>query len=113
MKLGEKQKLFMTLLPRLLDYAHQQGYQVTMGDGYRDPRVFGKMGEKSGYGRMNSNHKQRLAVDLNLFRDGDYLTQTIDHQPLGEYWEQLHELCRWGGRYNDGNHYSLEHQGRQ
>jgi hypothetical protein len=27
---------------------------------------------------------------------------------LGEFWEGLHPLCRWGGRFNDGNHYSIE-----
>lgn len=113
MKLGDKQKLFMRLLPRLLDFLHDQGYEVSIGDGYRDPRVFGEAGEKKGYGRRSSNHKIRLAIDINLFKDGRYLTQTEDHQPIGEYWESLHELCRWGGRYDDGNHYSLEHQGKQ
>jgi len=52
-----------------------------------------------------------LAVDLELFKDGAYLTKTEDHKALGEYWKTLHELCRWGGDFDDGNHYSLTHGG--
>lgn len=111
MKLSDKQKLFMHLLPRLLDHIHSEGYEITLGDGYRDPRVFGNLGELQGYGNTRSCHKLRLAIDLNLFKNGKYLTKTSDHQPIGTWWENLHPLCRWGGRFNDGCHYSLTHEG--
>ena len=111
MKLGEKQELFMWLLPRLIDKAHELGFEVRGGDLFRDPRAFGKVGESKGYGNKNSAHKKKLACDLLLFKDGVFLTQTEDHQPLGEWWEKQHPLCRWGGRFNDGNHYSLEDSG--
>ena len=58
-----------------------------------------------------SNHKVRLALDLNLFKDGRYLSATSDHEPLGEYWESIGGA--WGGRFDDGNHYSLEHEGHK
>lgn len=109
MTLGDKQKQFTRMLPRLLDKAHELGFEVTLGDGYRDPRVFGPIGVRRGYGESRSAHKQRLAVDLNLFRDGVYLQATSDHQALGEWWESQGGV--WGGRFNDGNHYSLEHDG--
>ena len=112
MTLGDKQRLFSKLLAGLLNQAHAMSYEVTLGDAYRSPRVFGQIGERKGYGNMNSCHKLRLAIDLNLFKDGEYLAETSDHKPLGEWWESLHPLCRWGGRFNDGNHYSLEHEGR-
>jgi hypothetical protein len=107
MTLGEKQKLFTRLLPRLLDKAHELGFQVTLGDAYRDPRVFGKIGVRMGYGESRSAHKQRLAIDLNLFKNGEFLRDTADHLLLGEWWESQGGV--WGGRFNDGNHYSLEH----
>jgi len=114
MKLGEKQRLLAKLLPRLLDKAHELGFEVTLGDAYRDPRTHGVLGVKKAYGHAFSCHKLRLAIDLNLFRDGVYLTRTEDHQPLGEFWESLHPLCRWGGRFKtaDGNHYSIFNEGR-
>lgn len=115
MTLGEKQRLFPTLLIQLIAHIYQQGYAVSWGDGFRDPRVFGEVGEQKGYGRSRSNHKKRLAQDLNLFKQVDgkwvYLTSTEDHRPFGEFWESLHPLCSWGGHFQDGNHYSLEDGG--
>lgn len=103
--LGQRQRRFMRMLPRLIDHAHELGFELTLGDGYRDPRVFGRVGEARGYGQASSAHKQRLAIDLNLFRAGVYLTSTEDHRPLGEFWESIGGA--WGGRFRDGNHYSL------
>lgn len=109
MTLGEKQRRFTRMVGYLIEWAYENGYELTFGDAYRDPRVFGHVGERRGYGRPRSLHKQRLAIDLNLFRDGVYLTATEDHRPLGEFWESMGGS--WGGRFNDGNHYSLEHEG--
>lgn len=111
MTLGQKQKHFTKLVSKLLIFAHEKGYEITLGDAYRDSRLHGAVGIKKGYGHSKSAHKQRLAIDLNLFKNGVYLIKTQDHKELGTYWESLDPLCRWGGRFNDGNHYSLEHNG--
>ena len=103
MTLREKQSLFVRLVSKLIDWAHANGYELTYGDAYRDPRV--------PYGHIRSVHRKRLGIDLNLFLNGVYLDKTESHLPLGEFWESLHSLCRWGGRFEDGNHYSLEHEG--
>lgn len=109
MTLREKQSKFVKMLTDLLDFAHTRGYEFTLGDAYRDERVHGKWGEKKSYSAANSLHKLRLAIDLNLFKDGRFLTETKDHEPLGLYWESIGGT--WGGRFDDANHYSLEHQG--
>jgi len=113
MTLGEKQELFMELLPHLLIFARARGYTLRGGDLFRDPRVHGDFGDRyeGSYSKARSVHKLKLAIDLNLFKDEKYLTETADHEPLGIFWERLHPLCRWGGRWNDGNHYSIEHNG--
>jgi hypothetical protein len=112
MKLIEKQQLFTKLVAQLIIQANSLGYELTLGDAYRDPRLHGEFGNKLGYGKAKSLHKLRLAIDLNLFRNGKYLTQTSSHLILGEWWEAQHSLCRWGGRFKvpDGNHYSLTHE---
>lgn len=46
-------------------------------------------------------HKQRLAIDLNLFRRGEYMTNSEAHKLLGDYWKSLHPDCRWGGDIPD------------
>jgi hypothetical protein len=109
--LRQKQSRFVRMTAALILKAESLGYELTTGDGYRDPRVFGKSGVKQGYGRSESNHKLRLAHDWNLFKDGKYLTSTKAHTPLGEYWESIGGA--WGGRFKDGNHYALEHNGRR
>jgi len=112
MGLREKQSKFLLMISELIQYADSLGYQLTVGDAYRDPRAFGKQGAESGvYGRRVSCHKLRLAMDFNLFKDGEYLTASSDHLPLGLFWEAMDGT--WGGRWKhpDGNHYSLEHLG--
>ena len=106
MTLRQKQELFAKLLVQLISHAHVKGYGITFGDFHRSQE------EATRLGFPNSLHTQRLAADLNLFKNGRYLRSTEAHRELGEYWESLHELCRWGGRFQDGNHYSLTHGGR-
>lgn len=103
--LGEKQELFALLIYKLQGYIISEGYDIRLGHAFRC--------ENCVTGSRNSNHKLKLALDINLFKAGQFLQQTADHKPFGEFWESLHPLCRWGGRFNDGNHYSLEHQGRK
>lgn len=111
MTLGQKQRLFASLIPKLINRAYENGYELTLGDAFRDPRLHGVVGERKGYGHPKSAHKNRLAIDLNLFKDGKFLESTEAHAELGAYWESLHPDCRWGGRFNDGNHYSMEWDG--
>ena len=103
MTLGQKQELFSLLLVKLLNKAFELGFDVRCGHLMRCQNCY--------IGHKNSNHKKKLAIDLNLFKDGDFMTKSEDHKELGEYWESLHSLCRWGGRFKDANHYSLEHDG--
>ena len=112
--LSAKQARFTFMVGQLIEFAKEHGYRLTWGDAYRDPRLHGQLGKKKGYGRRESCHKLRLAVDFNLFKQSNgkwrYCYSTKAHLPLGEYWESIGGS--WGGRFNDGNHYSLEHQGR-
>ena len=111
MSLRQTQSAFARLVPRLIDKVFELGLEATLGDAFRDHRVHGAIGVKLGYGHSKSGHKQRLAVDLNLFKEGKFLDSTEAHRELGEWWEKQHPLARWGGRFNDGNHYSFEYGG--
>jgi len=97
------------MLLQLEAYAETLGYELTLGDSFRDPRLHGVMGVKLGYGHKNSCHKLRLAQDYNLFKDGKWLSKTEDFLSLGLFWESIGGT--WGGRFADGNHFSLEYQG--
>jgi hypothetical protein len=93
MTLRQKQSLFARKVALLIVFIYEQGYEVTFGDAYATT------GHIDG-----SFHYKRLAIDLNLFKDGRYLTTTEAHRPFGEFWESLGGT--WGGRFEDGNHYS-------
>jgi hypothetical protein len=116
MSLGNDQRHFTKMIATLIAWAYENGFELTFGDAYRDPRVHGEVGEKQGYGHSRSYHKRRLAVDFNLFRDGVWLNKTSDFKPLGEYWESIGGT--WGGRFDfdgdgqgdDGNHFSYTEQ---
>jgi len=93
MTLRQKQSRFVRMVGLLILYAYELGYELTVGDAWAHD------GHKD-----NSFHYKRLAIDLNLFRDGKYLQTTGDHLELGRFWESLGGT--WGGRWDDGNHYS-------
>lgn len=137
MTLGEKQRLFVRLYSEWLAWALAQGYEFTFGEAYRSDEQaeinsIGQMGRETvaqlvqrafpalaeairNNGKANgirrSGHGNKLALDQNLFINGVYQPTTEAWKPLGEKWESLHPLCRWGGRFGDGNHISLEHDG--
>lgn len=101
MTLRQKQSRFMQLLGILVNYIYASGYEITGGD------------LKAHGGHMNGSlHYIGLAIDLNLFKDGKYLKKTEDHEKFGLFWEGLDPNCRWGGRFQDGNHYSYTHGGK-
>jgi len=93
MSLGDQQREFTLRIALLIVWAYREGYEITVGDFFaHDGHI------------KDSFHYKKLAADLNLFKDGIYLTKTEDHAPLGEYWKKLGGS--WGGEWNDGNHYS-------
>ena len=110
MTLGNQQREFTRLIGRLIEHAYVSGYELTFGEAYRPPEQ-AALNAAKGTGIKNSLHTRRLAVDLNLFKDGVYLTQSEHWRDLGEWWERQHPLCRWGGRFGDGNHLSMEYGG--
>jgi len=115
-ELFKKQTIFTKLLTELIVFAYSKGYQITLGEAWR-PDITAQAYAKQGKGIKNSLHSKRLAIDLNLFKDGKYLDKSEDHRFLGEFWESLGKKNKidacWGGRFKrpDGNHYSIAHEG--
>jgi hypothetical protein len=111
--LGEKQRRFTECIGRLIQWAYENGFELTFGDAYRSPEQ-AAANAAAGTGIANSVHTVRLAVDFNLFIDGVFQQTTDAHRPLGEHWKSLDPDARWGGDFkkSDGNHYSFTHEGR-
>lgn len=118
--LQQKRCRFTRDIARLIDHATLLGYEVAL-DQVKRPQAIAKIYAEQGIGLANSLHIDGLAADINLYKDGEYLTHTEEHQPLGEWWESLGPDYCWGGRFKDsrgrpkpdGNHYSITHGGRK
>lgn len=135
---GDKQKRFAADIAQLILRMCAAGYQVSVGEfkrsdeqshinaiGQEGREILARFCDSIGWkgmaealrnngranGIVNSAHQLQIAADLNLFKGGVYLDKTEDHRQFGEWWESLSPLHRWGGRFKDGNHYSIEHNG--
>jgi len=107
--LGNKQRLFMWCIGKLITYAYTNDWALTAGD-------FSRMDRR---GHMEGScHYSRLAADVNVFADfGDGHWEYLDSyeeainvwDSLGKFWKELHPLCRWGGDFagRDLNHFSI------
>jgi len=117
MTLSQHQRAFTRDIGYLIEFAYESGRELTFNEALRTPAqqwlyYNGRDIENGQLVRaprrswtLNSQHLKKLAVDFNLFVDGEYQGTTEAHQPLGEFWEALNDLNRWGGNFGDGNHY--------
>lgn len=117
-ELLQKQQMLTVLMARLILFAKTRGYDTVFGQAKRT-QAEANANAKSGSGISNSLHLLSLAVDLLLFKDEKYLTNSDDYKFLGDFWKLLDPDCRWGGDFKDakghpkpdGNHFSVEFQG--
>lgn len=112
--LRQKQSRFARGVAQLIQRAEEIGYEVTLGEAWRTPQQ-AVWNAANGIGTSTSLHIDRLAIDLNLFKDGRYITNEEGHSELGPWWEALNSDHRWGGRFTkrDWNHYSLSSDGKR
>lgn len=117
MTLGQHQRIFTYHIGKLICYAYEQGYELSLGEAHRTQsqillNYFGYEIVKGGVlgiqlkksrrlsRTLFSIHADRLAIDFNFFLSGR-LTYSFDEvQCLGDYWESLDPLNRWGGDFN-------------
>ena len=109
-RLLELQQEFAEKFADFIGRLHIAGYKVTYGEAYRTKEQ-AEINAKKGIGSANSLHCDRLAMDINLFLNGKYLSKTEDYKIAGEIWEKMGGC--WGGRFSDGNHFSIAFMGRK
>jgi hypothetical protein len=99
----------MRNIAQLIIWLSDNGYEATFGEAHR-PEWVAKEYAKQGKGSANSLHIQRLALDIMLFKDGNYLTSSEEYKRVGAAWKVIHPDNRWGGDITsrpDGNHFSM------
>ena len=107
------QQEFAQAAAKLIAKAAELGYAVTFGEAWRTPEQ-AQWNADHGTGISHSLHIERLAVDLNFFKDGAYISDGARLKDIGEWWKSLGPNYRWGGDFThlpDGNHFSLSPDG--
>jgi len=101
MKLSEKQAEFSFMVGRFLCsigvLSAVMKMTVTLGEVYRTEYQQRHNVETGKSKTLEGKHRQKLAIDLNLFINGKYVTDPEKYRPLGLFWESLGG--RWGGRF--------------
>ena len=103
MKLSDHQWEFLKDVALLIEFANQHDYKLTGGELWRPKEMQKIYFDSSRSKTMNSQHLKKLAIDLNVFFDGRSLNRRDDWDQikfLGDYWESLSDLNRWGGDFN-------------
>lgn len=114
----DRQFTFSRMLGLFFFWMAEQGYTWTMGDCWRSTDellcphcatgvTYQELLRYNGRSKtLKSKHSDRLAVDINLFKDGK-LAKGEAYQPLGEKWKALGG--RWGGdfTFKDYGHFEL------
>lgn len=119
------QQRFSLSLAHLILALADHNYDVTMGECWRSDET-AKLYEAEGKGISNSLHRIRLAVDLNLFLNGRFLTTKEEYRLAGELWKSMSTVQyphKWGGDFQkeiktekgetkkvpapDANHFSI------
>ena len=109
MTLRQKQSVFLLNVSKLISWAFEQGYELTGGELHRteEQQAIYRKNKKSKAKR--SRHQDRLAIDLNLFINGNYIRTREPYKPLAEYWKSLHSDnvagYDWGW---DANHFEMK-----
>jgi hypothetical protein len=113
MTLSQQQRMFCLNVAKLITWAYANGYEFTFGEALRTPEQAAH-NAATGSGITNSLHLIKLAIDLSLFKDGVYQSDTEAYRPLGDYWKSLDPTNAWGGDFvtrPDGDHFSSSYGG--
>jgi hypothetical protein len=96
MTLGEHQQAFSRDLVKLLLKGFDLGYEARIGEVER-PLEMQEIYVKTGRSKtMNSMHLKKCAADIHWMKDGKLCYPS----ELGEFWESLGPLNRWGGNFD-------------
>lgn len=119
MKLSQAQSKFSLMIAQLIIWGNENGFTFTFGEAHRtdeqqilyftgfDVKLINDtptlIKDKQKSKTLNSNHKSKLAIDLNIFKDGQYITSFADTKPIGDKWESMDRKNRWGGDWNQND----------
>lgn len=95
----EEQNAFLKDVAMLVRKAGELGFIITGGELWRTPeqqKIYVGTGRSK---TMLSKHLDRLAIDLNFFKNGAIVSDKASLQQIGDWWESISPKNRWGGNF--------------
>jgi len=114
LSLSDQQYEFAQDVHKLFGYLieHPRVTKFSIGECWRQQEWQNILVEKGYSQTKNSRHLVKLAVDIYLWIDGEFIENKKENLEkvahIGEYWCSLGKHNRWGGRYKsfcDLNHF--------
>ena len=108
MSLSDEQWLFIKDLAKLTSFAENQGFKLTLGEGFRTQEQQDIHFKNGATTLKRSRHQSRLAQDYNTFVCTNTIPRLVrwrliknsrEAQALGNYWEGLSLHNIWGGNW--------------
>jgi hypothetical protein len=91
---------FSLAVSSLIQYINSRGCSCSLKECLRtqdQQDIYFKRGKTK---VRESQHQKCLAVDICIFRDGEWLTKFEDLKIFGVYWQNLGLAFRWGGDWD-------------
>ena len=101
MSLRQEQCAFTVDCMKLFVWLYEHSYEWSFGEAWRTPEqqaIYLQAGKSK---TMNSFHLKRLAIDLNIFKDGRLLATKEEMQTIGNAWESMCAQNTWGGNWKN------------
>jgi D-alanyl-D-alanine dipeptidase len=108
---------FSLAVSNLIQFIEDQGCQCSLKECYRTKEQQDIYLQLRKTKIQNSQHLKGLAIDVCIFRRGQWLTTYAELKVFGEYWQRLGADFRWGGDWNrsgqqssffDGIHFEFD-----
>jgi hypothetical protein len=108
MTTSKDQAAFLLDMCKTIQFATSLGWRTTEGEFKRTPEQQKIYFDRGLSKTLNSRHLVGMAADLNFIRESDGLyigalkTKAALGmlRPVGEFWESLSPLNRWGGNFD-------------
>jgi len=90
-------------------------WEISFGEAWRRKSTQEWLVEKGWSQTMNSDHRNKCAIDVFVWIGGKFITNERKNEtlikPAGDFWKAQHPACYWGGDYRtlvDLNHFGMK-----
>lgn len=91
---------FSLAVSKLIQFINSRGYSCSLKECYRTQDQQDIYFKQKKTKVKTSQHQSSLAIDICIFRNGQWLTTYEDLKIFGEYWQRFGGDFRWGGDWD-------------